>query len=366
LLPDIAARAPEIEAARRVPEDLLDALSAAGCFRLLLPETHDGAGADLRSAMQVFETLAAADASVAWIVFIGGGTWIDLAELPRATFDAIYRPGADTIVAGVFNPTGTATPFDGSYRISGRWAFASGCEHADWIYANCVDTSIDAPHLRMAVLRPDEVEIEDTWRVSGLSGTGSHHFSVHDVVVPAERTARMFVDPPCVDVPLVRIPVPATIALAMGAIPLGIARAALDDVRALAAGKVPLLAPSALAANPLFQYRLAEADVRLRAARALLYEEADAAWATAEADEPFEPELRARLRSAAVLAATTAASVVEVAYESGGGSSIYADSPLQRRLRDVRAVAQHFLFRPDTLTTCGAVLAGQQPELSVF
>lgn len=58
--------------------------------------------------------------------------------------------------------------------------------------------------------------------------------------------------------------------------------------------------------------------------------------------------------------------VVETAYRAGGGSSLYTTNPLQRRLRDVNAVNQHFLLKPDTLTTCGAVMAGQEPDLTVF
>ena len=70
--------------------------------------------------------------------------------------------------------------------------------------------------------------------------------------------------------------------------------------------------------------------------------------------------------AAAVFAATTAASVVETAYRAGGGSSIYSESPLSRRLRDVQAACQHFLLKPDTLTTCGAVYAGETPDLTIF
>ena len=81
LLPTIADRAAEIEAQRRVPRDLLDDLVAAGCFRLLVPTSHGGTGADLVTALRTYEDLASADASVAWIVMIGGGAWVDLVTL---------------------------------------------------------------------------------------------------------------------------------------------------------------------------------------------------------------------------------------------------------------------------------------------
>jgi hypothetical protein len=61
-----------------------------------------------------------------------------------------------------------------------------------------------------------------------------------------------------------------------------------------------------------------------------------------------------------------AVSIVTTAYRSGGGSSVYSDCPLQRRLRDINALAQHFLVKRDTLTTAGGVLAGQGLEAMVF
>jgi alkylation response protein AidB-like acyl-CoA dehydrogenase len=105
LAPTISARAAETEASRRLPADLLEELIKAGCFRLLLPASHGGVEADVPSAIRVIETLARADASVAWIVMIGGASWNDLTGLPRATFDAVFANGPDTIVAGAIAPT---------------------------------------------------------------------------------------------------------------------------------------------------------------------------------------------------------------------------------------------------------------------
>ena len=126
LAPSIFDRASEIETGRRVPVDLLNSLRAAGCFRLVRPATHGGLEASVPDAMRALESLARADASVAWTVMIGAGSWIDLAHLPRETFDALYATNPDAITAGVFNPTGSIAPVDGGYQVSGRWSFASG------------------------------------------------------------------------------------------------------------------------------------------------------------------------------------------------------------------------------------------------
>ncbi|HEV7653085.1 MAG TPA: acyl-CoA dehydrogenase family protein [Actinophytocola sp.] len=365
LAPTITKRAAEIEAARRLPPDLVESLTDAGCFRMLLPRSHGGMGLELPAAMRVLEALSRVEGSVGWTVMIGAGSWCDLAGLPRASFDAIYA-GGPVITGGAISPSGTATAVDGGYRIRGRWAFASGCQHSAWLAANCVEDVDDEPRLRLAVLSAAEVEIEDTWRAAGLCGTGSHHFAVHDVVIPAERTYALLEGEPCVDEAVVRIPVPALIALIIGSVAVGIAQGALDDIHATAVTRTPLFAAGSLAGNPLFQHQLATADTRLRAARALLNEEAASTWATAAAREELTLEERARIRAAGVWVTSTAATVVDFCYRAGGGGAVYLDNPLQRRLRDINTVTQHFLVRPDTLTTAGAILAGQDLELPIF
>jgi indole-3-acetate monooxygenase len=366
LAPRITARAAEIESARRLPRDLIRDLTAAGCFRMLVPRSHRGEGFDLATAMSVIEELSRADASVAWTTMNLAGGWINLGTLPSATFDALYAKGPDVIIGGVFSPSGTAVPEKGGYRVSGRWAFASGCEDSHWLFGNCMEDNGGTPQLRTVLFSPDQIKIEDTWSVSGLCGTGSHHLSADNVLVRAERTCLPFADPPCLDEPLLRMPMPPIFAFGVASVAVGIAQGALEDILTLCATKVPLLAHTSLATNPLFQNQLGAADAKLRAARGLLYADAAAAWGTAVAGAKFTPEHRARMRSAITWAATTAAAVVDMAYHAGGGSSIYAANPLQRRFRDVNAITQHFLVKLDTFTTAGAVLAGAEADLTVF
>ena len=217
----------------------------------ILPQSHGGVGADLMEAMRVLEALARADASTGWTVMIGAGSWIDLAGLPRATFDALFADGPDAIVAGAINPSGSIEAVDGGYRVSGRWAFASGCQHAKWIFGDCFEGVVDGvPQLRIAVFSPDQVVIEDTWYVSGLAGTGSHHFHVDGVVVPADWTYSVLAGEPCIDETIVRIPVPALIACVVASVAIGTAQGALDEIVDLAAHKVPLLDQAPLAAEP--------------------------------------------------------------------------------------------------------------------
>lgn len=360
-------RSGEIEAARRVPPDLLQELIAAGCFRILLPATHGGAGATFPEALELYETLATGDASTGWTVMIGATGWCDLAALPRATFDLLFPPSVDVIIAGAFAPSGSISPVDGGYELTGRWGFVSGCEHATHLFLNAVEGVADGhPSMRASVLDPTDVTIEDTWTVAGLRGTGSHHVSARGAVASPERTFVPLVDPPCVDVPIVHIPTPALFALGIAAVAIGAAQGALDEVVSLAHGKVPLLAPGPLAASPLFHHDLARADAGLAAGRALVADATGRLWERAEAGADASIEDRAKARAAAAWATDAALVATEFAYRAGGGGAVYAESPLQRRLRDVHAMTQHFLVRPDTFVTAGGILAGQGLAVPVF
>ena len=150
----------------------------------------------------------------------------------------------------------------------------------------------------------------------------------------------------------------------MANVAVSISEAALAEVTTLATGKVPMFADGALAANPLFRHQLGAADAKLRAARALLDADVASAWAAAVDGQELSPPRRARLRATATWTTATAAAVCDTAYTAGGGSALYSSSPLQRRWRDAHSITQHFAVKRDTFTLAGAVLAGQDVDLS--
>jgi alkylation response protein AidB-like acyl-CoA dehydrogenase len=365
LTPAIAVRAEEIERARRLPPDLVDELLAAGCFRMLVPRSHGGAELDLPVQMQVLEELARADASVAWTVMIGSEGPVLFRMLSRASFDALYAAGPDVIIAGASKPTGVATPVEGGYRVTGQWGFASGCQHAHWFIGHCVVDDGREPPGRMMVLPPSDVEIKDTWSVSGMCGTGSHDVVANGAFVPDELSFVLGGEP-SVDVPPLRIPEVTRAAIQIATVTTGVARGALDEILALALDKTPTFTEEPLASNPLFRNQFGEAETQLRAARMALHAEADIVWAKGQAGSPFTPEDRAHVRGTTTWATRTAAAVVNTAYQAGGSSSIYTSNPLQRRLRDAHALTQHFVMKADTFTKVGAVLAGQEVDLTIF
>jgi alkylation response protein AidB-like acyl-CoA dehydrogenase len=189
----IAPLSARIEAERRLPEEAVRALVDAGVFKLLVPRAYGGAEATAATLVSVLETIARADGSAGWCAMIGASSGLMSAFLDDETARTIYAPD-DAITGGVFAPMGRATPVDGGFRVSGRWPFASGCEHAAWRMGGVVVSGAPAapgasgaPDVRSVIFEASETRIVDTWNVSGLRGTGSHDLEVADVWIPAAR-----------------------------------------------------------------------------------------------------------------------------------------------------------------------------------
>ncbi|WP_437639736.1 acyl-CoA dehydrogenase family protein [Sorangium sp. So ce854] len=371
LAPTIAARAAEIEEARRLPADLLGELKAAGCFRMFLPRSHGGFEVDLRTGMDVLETLARADGATGWTVMLGSESPHLFALLPRARFDAVYAGGPDVIIGGGFNAQGEAHVTEGGYRVTGRWSFASGCEHADWLFGNCVlmdggrprmgaaGDAGDMPETRGMLFPAREARILDTWSVLGLRGTGSHDIAIEGAFCPEERSFDIFRGQSSVPGPGFVAPV-LHFVLHMGAVAVGIAQGALDETVALArSGKKRLYARAELAASPVFQVHLGRAETSVRAARALLRDTGAELWDACVNDPGAAVAMAPRISGALAWVTEVAARAVDACYQAGGGGVARDASPVQRRFRDIHTFSQHAAAAEGWFGQAGAALLGQ-------
>ncbi|WP_437941232.1 acyl-CoA dehydrogenase family protein [Sorangium sp. So ce341] len=371
LAPAIAARSADIEEARRLPADLLEQLKAAGCFRMFVPRSHGGHDVDLRTGMDVLETLARADGATAWTVMIGSESPHLFVLLSRERFDAIYAGGPDVIIGGAFNAQGEAHAAEGGYRVTGRWSFASGCEHSSWLFGNCVILDGGRPRMRPAgdgreipemrgMLFPaSEVRIIDTWSVLGLRGTGSHDIMVEGAFCPAENSFDIFQGQSSVPGPGFVAPVLHCV-LHMGAVAVGIAQGALDDLVAIASsGKKRLYARAQLADSPVFQVHLGRAETSVRAARALLRDLGDEFWAACVNNPGAAVAMAPRISGALAWVTEVAARAVDACYQAGGGGVARNASSVQRRFRDIHTFSQHAAAAEGWLGQTGAALLGQ-------
>ncbi len=373
LVPELVRRAPEIEAARRLPADIASAMARAGLFRIMLPASVGGAELPAADALAVIEAIGRADASCGWCVMIAATASLSAAYLPLEVARAIHdRP--EVVTGGVFAPMGRATRRDGVYRVDGRWQWASGSTHCDWLGGGCAIIEDGRPRMlpggqldsRMLLFPASAARLVDTWQVSGLAGTGSGEMVVEGLEVPVTHAVSLIVDAPREPGPLYRFPVFGLLALGVAAVMLGNARAAVDDLVALAGAKTPQGSRRTLAERATAQASLAGAEASLRAARAFFDDAVGEAWRRALAGDPLDARLRAQLRLAATHATRSSADVVRTMYELGGGSSIFLTSPLQRRFRDAHVGTQHMMVASPTLELAGRVLMGLPTDASLL
>lgn len=354
---DVAGAAAErSEQARCLEPEVVQAMRDADLFRLCVPQGLGGAEAPPRDLFEAVEAIARQDASAAWILAVTATSGLLAAYLEESAAAHVFGPPG-VAVGGVFAPRGRAVGADGTLEVTGRWSFASGSTFCDWLLGGCV-TEIDrgAPELRLVLFPRADVRLHDTWTVSGLRATGSHDIEVSALSVPAARSATVIGAGPRVQAPLYAFPMFGLLAVAIAAVALGAARAALEDLGDLAGVKKPEGSSRRLAERPATQAGMARAEASLRASRALLTNELDRAFAAAETGGEIVTEVRMSLRLAATHAVRSAKDVVDAAYEMGGGSSVYADSPLQRRFRDVHVATQHMLVAPATWELTGRLL----------
>jgi alkylation response protein AidB-like acyl-CoA dehydrogenase len=361
LAPVIRDHADETERIRHCPPAIVELLHEHRLFDMILPKRYGGLEESIPTMVRVLEELAVADGSIAWVVGIANGTSIIAAHLPEDTASKLFHPRA--VAGGAQAPYGRATPVDGGYRVTGRWPFASGCTHCTVLVGGSLVVDPNAgngamPQYRMAVFPIEEVEIIDTWHVTGLRGTGSRDMVVNDVFVPHDRMMALGATPPVVDGPTFRYPPLGFLALTISPIPLGIARRALDELVALAEGKTPMGIGSKLRERSYTQFEVARAEAILQSARAWMYEVMDSIWDKAVRNVPVTPRDHAFVRMACAHAALESRRAVEIAYTLGGGSAIYESNILQRCMRDVHAATQHVMLAPTNYEPAGRAMLG--------
>ncbi len=350
LAPRIREAAGEIEATRQLPPTLVAEIARARLFRVALPESEGGLGADVVTSLQVIEEVARADGSTGWCLAMGINTLRQSAQFKADVRREIFFSDPVGISAGSANPRGRAVAAPGGYRVTGHWFFASGCMHSSALHGACKVFDGDTPRLtkhgeqevRIAYFYPKtQARIIDTWNVSGLRGTGSHDIEVEDLFVPEERTFSALDRRARITGPMNRMHGFDLAGCGFCCVGLGVARAAIDAFVELAQVKVPRSSSELLRDRALVQAKIGEAEAILRSGRALLFDVVEDMWQTVLAAQPVTERQRADLRLAMTHAAQSAATATHMVCATAGTTSIFTSSPLERYARDAEVVTRH-------------------------
>ena len=371
LAPMIRSSAAQIEADRELPRPLFEALADAGLFLLALPRAVGGAEIDLPTYVRVLEEIGKADASTGWIVNQCAIFATYAARMPRDIARLIWIDTPRSVVANTPMPTAQAVVVSGGYRVTGRMGFSTGCRHAAWLAARA--HVHENGQLRFRGGEPEqlylfvpaiEAELLDTWHVRGMRGTGTYHFAVSDVFVPAERTVLQSDAPLLETGPLYQIPRTLLFASADAAIALGVARSCLTAFFELASAKTPRSMQAALRDQPLVQAAVGHAEADLRSGLAFLNEAVREIWSEVTATGAITQERRAVLRLASTHGIRLAVRVVDTLYNAAGVSAIYEGNLMQRHFQDIHVISQHLQARLSHYEAVGQHWLGQEVDLT--
>jgi indole-3-acetate monooxygenase len=337
----------------RIAEPVVEALYRIGAIGVFTPRELGGAEMTPRQAMDLFRTLSYADPSTGWVTMAMGlatglaGAFFE-EDAARELF-ATPRLG----IAGQGTKPGRAVPVPGGHRISGEWSFASGIKHCTHLHTAAMDT--ETGQTRFFIVPVEQVTFIENWDVLGLRGTGSIDYTLEDCFIPIDRSYPSLSTEPVTGGDLYRIGIGNFASINHGGWVLGVGRRVLDELAAVVRAKAGR--PGAQTDSDAFAQRFAEAEVRLRAAKALLYE----VWEEIEGTLADGREIPLRLhtlnRVALHNATFSVAEIAQFAYVSSGTDALRRGT-MQRLFRDVHGGTQHVSSSPLIMQSAGRELAG--------
>jgi resorcinol 4-hydroxylase (FADH2) len=365
MVPEIRALAEETERNRTISPQIIAKIRDAELLRSCRPKEFGGFECDAVVALEIALVISAACASTGWTMNGALSNGISFGHFPIETQRELWADGADPFTCACFAPTGTAVPTEGGYMLSGKWSFASGCDHSSWIRLGALIAAPGAApsHDGAFFLLPiSEVEIEDNWFVCGLSGTGSKNIIVREAFVPQHRVL-LFTETRSGRTPgaqyhknpLYRLPLLVLGATMLASTAVGAARGAVEAYLEVTTGRKTRGALAggglAMAEFATVQLRFAEASAAVEAAEMILLTDLRNATAKLRAGEEITVADRIRCRRNQAYATRLAAGAVEALNASTGGYGLLLSNPVQRAWRDVNAVARHVSLNWDAVGT---------------
>jgi alkylation response protein AidB-like acyl-CoA dehydrogenase len=372
LIPLLRNEARSAEQQRRLTDTMLSALKDAGMLSMYKPRRHGGAQVSLSTAVETWAALGRGCGSTAWLMSQMNNTMLLVCQyFAAAALEDIFAE-PEAYLASVY--TGrevSARPVQGGYEVSGRWPYCSGCMHADWLFvmAAVAGAAPDAFPLMFAIPR-SQVEIIEDWDVLGLCATGSNSVVLENVFVPASRAASMqamMTGAPVAsqfEGTLFRTAFVPLMLVGAAAPALGMAQAALDEFKEQFSDRpISFTTYGKRGEAAVAHMRFAEAAVKIDAAGRVLRGAAAEIDGFAARGEPMDMPDRLRMRMAATHTIRLCREAIDNIFDMSSTSALLMSNPLQRILRDVRALSAHAVYSFDmTLETQGRVMLGLQPN----
>ncbi len=373
LAPLIRDNAGQSDDQRHLVPEVARSMARAGLYRIGVPRSLGGGEAHPLTQIQTIEAVSEIHGSTGWNLMIGIEVMGALAsQYPTDVISPLFE-NQELIISGALNPLGKAVREEGGYRVSGQWPFASGVHNADYFWGQSVVYEDDQPvagergPVTLESLMPaSQIEIQDTWHVSGMRGSGSHDVRVSSLFVPDVNISHVQRNRPHATGTLYRLPPYSRLAYNKIGVALGIGRSAILHFVELASAKNPRGSSRPLRERPDAQRAVAEAERILGSARSYAFEQISELWDCVDRGDWPTHKQRALLQLSCSGAANEAVKAVEMVYSAAGASANFESSPLERCMRDVLVVRQHIMVSPQYTDAIGRVLMDLESGTFLF
>jgi 3-hydroxy-9,10-secoandrosta-1,3,5(10)-triene-9,17-dione monooxygenase len=344
IVPILRERAQRSEDARMLLRENEQLLHESGLFRFHQPKAFGGMELPFVAVVDIPAELARGCPSTAWSVGnVACHHWI-LGYYEPETQREVWDANPDALIASsIALAAGRGRKVAGGLIVNGHWPFSSAVDNCEWnmlavsVHADDGKTPVD---WRLCLVPKSDYEIIDTWYAMGMAATGSKDVAVTELFVPERRAlalqrcrgGREHPGAALNPGPLYGIPIVAASSHPLAPAALGAAEGAYElflEAMAKRAGTYT------------------GARVLIDSARAFLRQSAIDLQEAAERNETPDLQTKLRFRAHSAFAVNQSREAVETLWSCYGAQGLYTRDPLQRHLRDVLAINQHFSFNFD-------------------
>ena len=354
LQPALRERAAICEANKCVSAESIADFRKAGLTKMTQPTRFGGYAMGWDVLCGVAERLCRADGAQGWVQAIMADHAQLLGTFPLQAQEAVWTDNPNAVLSASFDPTGIATPVRNGFRLSGRFGFASGIDHADWLISTgfiIQGDKKDGPHFFL--LRRPDAKVIDDWNTIGLEGTGSKSFEVKDVFIPEYgvldgNLARQGRGPGSKEHPqgVYRLPRGFLTPSIFAAMTIGMAQGLMDEWLKYTNKRISR--GTKVSEKPSSHIVAGECGAAIEAAKALNTTTVVEAMALLDTGtELSQIELLQAKRDSAWACRTALNSGTRL-FNAAGGRAIFSDNPLERKYRNLLASAAHHIVDWET------------------
>jgi 3-hydroxy-9,10-secoandrosta-1,3,5(10)-triene-9,17-dione monooxygenase len=355
----IASKSADQREARKMSKEVVDALKECGFFTMLLPKQWGGLERKPQEFFAEQVRIAEADMSTAWAGGIIAVHAFQLALMSEEAQREVYEADPNTLISSSYNPVGArAEMCEGGFMLHGRWGWSSGSDHCTWALLGGV---IPGDGYRTFLVPRNQYDIEDTWDVMGLQGTGSNDVVISDpIFVPDHRTHKQMDGFNCVndqDNPMYDLSWAQTFVRVVNSAAIGALKKAVKVFVESKQGN-STTDMTKFAGDVETQERLAKVLNTIGELEAVMYHNFDKMEAAS-----WKPTLEDRImyRYQASIVIDKAIEAIDTLFEVAGGRSVFNGHPLQQLWHDIHIARCHVANNPTAFArNLGSVALGME------